>query len=211
MSKTKGYYDIIIDISDLLENATVEEAFFLQDLQQRKLFLEAEVSVDNVFHIVKNIMQYNAEDKDIPVEERRPILLYIASPGGSVDAGYQVIDVIKNSITPVYTINIGYWYSMGFLIGISGHKRFALPNSKLLLHDGSNFVYDSGAKVQDRLEFSKREEERTKKFVLENTNISEEEYDNNYRVEWYMFADEAKEKGCIDYIIGVDCSMDEVV
>lgn len=211
MSKTKGYYDIIIDISDLLENATVEEAFFLQDLRQRKLFLEAEVSVDNVFHIVKNIMQYNAEDKDIPVEERRPILLYIASPGGSVDAGYQVIDVIKNSITPVYTINIGYWYSMGFLIGISGHKRFALPNSKLLLHDGSNFVYDSGAKVQDRLEFSKREEERTKKFVLENTNISEEEYDNNYRVEWYMFADEAKEKGCIDYIIGVDCSMDEVV
>ena len=41
--------------------------------------------------------------------------------------------------------------------------------------------------------------------------MTPEEYDSKFRVEWYMFADEAKEKGFTDYIIGVDCDIDEIV
>ena len=156
-------------------------------------------------------MQFNREDKDLSVEERTPIMLYVVSNGGEVNSGFELIDVIQCSKTPVYTINLGYQFSMGFLIGLAGHKRYAMKNAKFLMHDGSNFVYNSGAKAQDQMEFYKRGEERIKQYVISRSNLTEEEYNEKLRVEWYLFADEAKEKGFIDAIIGIDCDMDEII
>lgn len=118
--------------------------------------------------------------------------------------GYQkAIEILKEYV--------GYQYSMGFLIGLAGHKRYAMPNAKFLLHDGSNFVFDSGAKAQDRMEFNKKMESRIKDYILSRSKLTTEEYDSKYRIEWYMFSDEAKEKGFVDFIIGVDCGLDEIV
>lgn len=207
-----GYYDIEFDFEGImLESGMVDEMFYLKDLKQRKLFLNEGIKQSTISEIVKHIMQFNREDKGIPVEERKPILLYVVSNGGEVDSGFELIDVIQNSKTPVYTINLGYQYSMGFLIGLAGHKRYATKNAKFLMHDGSNFIYDSGAKAQDRMKFDSRVEERTKEYILSRGNLTSEEYDAKFRVEWYMFADEAKERGFIDYIIGEDCDMDEVI
>ena len=189
----------------------VDEMFRLQDLRNRKLFLTDEISQISVGDIVKNILQYNCDDKGMAAEERVPILLYISSVGGSVDAGFELIDVIENSKTPVYTINLGYQYSMGLLIGLAGHKRFATKNAKYLMHDGSNFVYNSGAKAQDQMRFQGKVENRIKEYILSHSKLTQEEYDANLRVEWYMFADEAKERGFVDSIIGVDCDMDAVI
>lgn len=207
-----GYYDIEFDFEGImLESGMVDEMFYLKDLKQRKLFLNEGIKQSTISEIVKHIMQFNREDKGVPIEERKPILLYVVSNGGEVDSGFELIDVIQNSKTPVYTINLGYQYSMGFLIGLAGHKRYATKNAKFLMHDGSNFIYDSGAKAQDRMKFDSRVEERTKEYILSRGNLTSEEYDAKFRVEWYMFADEAKERGFIDYIIGEDCDMDEVI
>ena len=154
----KGYYDIEVSIEkSLIEGGMIDELFYLQDLKQRKLFLNADIDQFSVADIVKHIMQINKEDKGLEPHERRPILLYVTSNGGEVDSGFELIDVIMNSKTPVYTINLGYQYSMGFLIGLSGHKRFATRNAKFLMHDGSNFVYNSGAKAQDQVPLRNRE------------------------------------------------------
>lgn len=190
---------------------TVQEVLYVRDLEQRKLFLADEITRESVFEIVKYILQFNKEDEGQPAALRKPILLYIASPGGSIYDGFEIVDAIRTSITPVYTINIGYWFSMGFLIGIAGHKRYAFPHSKFLLHDGSDFVYDSMSKVQDRLKFNAKVEADIKNYVLEMTNISEDEYMQNLRVEWYMFADEAQEKGCVDFVVGKNCEITEVI
>lgn len=208
----KGYYDIDIELDkSLLENGMVDEIFYLKDLKQRKLFLNADIDQFSIADIVRHIMQYNAEDKDIEINKRKPILLYVTSNGGRVDSGFELIDVIQSSKTPVYTINLGYQYSMGFLIGLSGTKRFATQNAKFLMHDGSNFIYNSGAKAQDQMEFQRRVEERIRAYILSRSNLTGEEYDSKLRVEWYLFADEAKEKGFVDYIIGRDCDIDEVI
>ena len=212
MAKNNDYYDFEIDIEKLIgDSGLVDEAFYFKDLKQRKLFLNSEIDQSSIADIVKHIFQYNAEDAGIPPEGRRPILLYITSMGGYVDDGYELVDAIKVSQTPVYTVNLGYWYSMGLLIGMAGHKRYALPNSKCLMHDGSNFVFNSGAKAQDHMEFQRKVSERVKNYIITNSKLTEEEYDSKLRVEWYMFADEAKEKGFIDYIIGEDCEISEVV
>ena len=159
--KEKGYYDFDFDDEELLKSGgMVEDIFYIKDLQQRKLFLTTEIAQETVGDIVRHIMQFNAEDRGVEVIKRKPILLYITSNGGGVGAGFELIDVIQNSVTPVYTINLGYQYSMGFLIGLAGHKRFATPNAKFLMHDGSNFIWNSGAKAQDQMEFQKRVEDR---------------------------------------------------
>ncbi len=190
-----GYYNVEIDLNKLLSSGCgVDNIFYIKDLQQRKLFLNDDISPETVEDIVKHILQFNTEDYGLDPEKRRPILLYLSSDGGDVDAGFELIDVICSSKTPVYTINLGYQYSMGFLIGIAGHKRFAMPNAKFLMHDGSNFVYSSTAKAQDQMEFQKKVEQRVKTYIMSKSKIAEEEYDSKYRVEWYFFADEAKEK-----------------
>ena len=163
--------EIVLDldsIRDILINDkyTADELFYLRDLKQRKLFLNDGIDQSSVLSIVRNIMQFNADDKEIPVEERTPIILYLVSEGGEVDSGFELIDVIQSSKTPVYTVNLGYWYSMGFLIGIAGHKRFATKNSKILIHDGSTCVYNSGAKAQDQMRFQAKADERIKNYVL---------------------------------------------
>ena len=212
MGKKNGYYDFDFCFEEVEnDRATVEELLYVKDIQQRKFFLTTEIAQETVADIVRHIMQINKEDKGIPYEQRQSILIYVASNGGEVDSGFELIDVILSSKTPVYTINMGYQYSMGFLIGLAGHKRFAAKNAKFLMHDGSNFVYGNSSKVQDRVRFDARVEERIREYVLSRSHVTPEEYDSKFRVEWYMFADEAKEKGFTDYIIGVDCDIDEIV
>lgn len=216
-TSTRGYFDIDILEDEkryeqtILSGGTVSEMFYLRDLKQRKLVIDDDIDQMEISEIVKYILQFNKEDKGKPVEAREPILLYIVSNGGDMDAGFEVIDVIQSSKTPVYTINLGYQYSMGFLIGLAGHKRFATKNAKYLMHDGSNYIFNSGAKARDQMEFNRKVEERVKQYVLSHSSITSTEYDSKLRVEWYLFADEAKEKGCVDYIIGEDCDIDAVI
>lgn len=212
IANRKGYYDIEIDIDKaLIDGGMVDELFYLQDLKQRKLFLNVEIEQLTVSDIVKHIMQFNREDKGLEPSKRTPILLYVTSIGGEVDSGFELIDVIMNSKTPVYTINLGYQYSMGFLIGLSGTKRFATKNAKFLMHDGSNFIYNSGAKAQDQMEFQRKVEKKIKDYIISRSKLTETEYDSKLRVEWYLFSDDAKEKGFVDYIIGEDCDIDEII
>lgn len=211
-TRHNDYYDIEVDLdAALLEAGMIDQVFYLKDLKQRKLFLNEDVTQFSVHELVKHILQINREDYGLLPDQRQPILLYITSNGGDVDAGFELIDAIRASKTPVYTVNLGFQYSMGFLIGIAGHKRFATKNAKFLMHDGSNFIYNSGAKAQDQMEFNKKVEERVKQFILGRSNLTSEEYDSKLRVEWYMFASEAKERGFVDFIIGDDCELDEII
>lgn len=206
------YYDFAIDLEGMLnENGMVDEHFRLKDLQNRRLFLSGEISMYSVEEVVKHILRFNIDDIGVDVEKRKPIILYLSSNGGEVYAGFELIDVIKTSKTPVYTINLGYQFSMGFLIGLAGHKRFATQNAKYLWHDGISGTMNSSAKVRDEIEFQARNEERIKHFVLEHTKITQELYDSKFRVEWYMFADEAKDLGVVDEIVGIDCDIDSII
>ncbi len=152
--------------------------------------------------IVDSIIEYNRQDAGVPVEKRKPIRLYINSPGGDIVEGFSVVGAIETSKTPVYTVNIGGWYSMAFLIGIAWHKRFSLPHMVFLMHDGTNFTFDSGLKAQDKMEFDRRfEKEVIKKHVLKYSNMTSEEYDKMARVEYYLLPEDAKERGFIDEIV----------
>jgi ATP-dependent Clp protease protease subunit len=192
-------------------NYDLSDKFQLEDLADRKLYINCDIDESITDDIVYHIFRFNTEDKGKPLEDRKPILLYVTSHGGDVDDGFGLIDTILVSKTPVYTINFSYQYSMGFLIGLAGVKRFATKNAKFLMHDGQNFVWNSSSKVKDQIKFQEQIEERIKQYVLSRSKLTSKEYDEKLRVEWYLFADQAKEKGFTDFIIGEDCDIDLIV
>ena len=193
-------------------NYCYEDKFEMEDSEGRRLYINCLIDESIVDTAVYNILRYNRLDKNIPVEERRPIVIYINSPGGCVSDGYSLIDAIRLSKTPVYTVNLALAASMGFLIFIAGHKRYAMPHAEFLLHDGSTYAVDSTAKLRDRIEFETVElENETKKYILSRTNIDDALYNEKYRCEWYFLPRKAKEIGAVDYIIGEDCELDEVI
>ena len=209
---SKGFYDFG-DYNDtsLLKSCDLDDLLWMKNLSVRKIYWNMDIDESVFDNIVQPILKYNEEDKDIPAENRKPIYLYLSSYGGEVFSGFQVIDAIKQSKTPVYIICFGCCYSMAALIFIAGHKRFASENATFLIHDGTQMMVDSSTKLQDRMEFNRQLEKTVKSHVLRSTKISEQEYDKNLRVEWYMLAKDAKEKGIVDYIIGEDCELDDVM
>lgn len=189
-----------------------DEVFSEEDIINRRLYLNESVDECVLDNAAYHIMRYNRMDKGIPKEDRKPIILYLNTPGGSVVDGYGLIDAILTSETPVYTVNMAQCASMGFLIFIAGSKRYAMPHSEFLMHDGSTFTWDSTAKAKDRMEFETVQlEKMTKNYIISHTKINEKLYDEKYRVEWYFLVDEAKEVGVADYIVGKDCSIDDIL
>lgn len=193
-------------------NISYPDVYEMEDLEERRLYINSGIDETIIDSMVYHILRYNREDKGLKPEERKPIYLYINSPGGSVCDGYGLIDVIQSSITPVYTINQALCASMGFLIFLAGHKRYSMLRSEFLMHDGSTAGWDSTAKMKDRMDFeTKQLEQMTKEYIMSRTAIDNDLYDAKYRVEWYMLPNEAKQHGIVDYIVGVDCTIDEIL
>lgn len=207
--------DLVIDLSDIAgavkKNIGLDDYFYIKEYKERKQFLTDVVEAMTVEDICKAIMQYNKDDYGLEPEQRKPITLYLDTPGGEVAAGLKLIDMIQASKTPVHIVNMGSCFSMGFMIYIVGHRRVAGRNATFLMHDGSIDASGTTSKTRDLMEFSDRLDGRLKSLVLSTTKIPAELYDEKARKEWYMFAEEAKELGVVDEIIGVDCDMDDII
>ena len=141
-------------------------------------------------------------DKNVPVDEREPIKLYIDSGGGSLDDALTIVDSIKLSKTPIITINSGKAYSGAFLIFIAGHKRMAYPHASFLFHEGS--VTGAGgdaAKFRNFTEFYDKQLEQLKQIILSNTNMTEEYYKEHHKDDIWLTAEDAKELNACDEIL----------
>ena len=193
-------------------NYSYTDAYEIEDIDNRNFFINSDIDDDCINSIGYHILRCNRLDKGIPIEDRTPIRLYINSCGGDIYAGYSLIDIIKTSKTPIYTINEGVCMSMAFLISIAGQKRYAFPHSVYLMHEGYSGGSNSMSKLRERIEFETGQmENKTRQYVLENTTISEDVYNAKYKSEWYMYSETAKEYGIVDSIIGADCSIDEIL
>lgn len=182
-----------------------------KNLENRVLVLNCGVDSSLLEDVLLFIMYWNKEDKYLPVDERVPIKLYINSEGGDAYSAYMLIDAIRNSKTPVYGVGFGLVASAAYYVYIACHRRYSFENTTFLQHDGYIEVNNSAGKTKDVFEFNKKLEDRFKKLVIERTNIDSEFYDKKYASEMYMFADEAKENGVVDEIIGIDCDINKVL
>jgi ATP-dependent Clp protease protease subunit len=157
------------------------------------------------------ILKWNTEDKNLPVDKRKFIYLYLNSDGGDCVMGTQILSAIKYSKTPVITVGFAKCASMASYILASGYKRYCFPNTIILYHDGQTGYVSSGNKGRDIQRFYDKLDERMKQFMVENTGMTSEFIEEIKDREYYMFADEAKERNIVDSIIGIDCELDEIL
>ena len=156
------------------------------------------------------ILKWNKEDKDIPVEKRKPIKLYINSGGGDSIVAMQFVNTIKYSKTPIIGIGLSLVASAAFHIYIACKERVAFKDTILLMHDGEVVIQNSTSKAKDTMRFIDEVERRTKQHVLDCTKIDEQFYDDHYDMELYLFSNEAKEYGIVDKIVGEDVDIDYI-
>lgn len=177
----------------------------------RIIIIDKELDTALLRDVVLHIVQWNKEDMDIPKDKRKPIKLIIDSEGGNVICTLNLIDAIRSSVTPVYGVAFSLAASAAAYVLIACEKRFAFEHSTILLHDGTQAVYHTANKAKDTMRYYDRLDDIVKNLVVSNTNIPEDEYEDNKDRERYFFAEEAKAKGIVDYIINVDIPLDEVL
>lgn len=174
---------------------------FYSDLENRIYWLNDEIN-NYTFDLVQYIIRWNREDKNIPVEERKPIRIIIDCPGGHLSVSETLSNIIKMSKTPVYGIALGYVASGATVIYLSCHKRFALPNSVFVLHKGScsgvSGTYDEIVAFARDYE---KQMEMLIDFYIDNTKYTEAEIEENIQTDWYIRTEEALEKGIVDELI----------
>lgn len=177
---------------------------------KRVLIVNKDIDNSVIESYAIRILRWNDEDKNIPSDKRQPITILIHSCGGDLFSTLFLIDIIKQSETPICTVGMGLVASAAYYIYINGHDRLAFENTVFLQHDGTISIADSNSKVKDFMAFNDLMEERIKESILTQTKIDSDFYDKTFDKEYYFFADKGKELGVVDKIIGQDVKLADI-
>lgn len=136
-------------------------------------------------------------------DQKRDIKLYVNSPGGSVTAGLAIYDTMQYVKADVSTICVGMAASMGAVLLAAGKKgkRFALPNSDILLHQVMGGVEGQATEVEITARHILKIKERLNQILAKHTGQSIQKIDKDTDRDFYMSSEEAKQYGLIDEII----------
>ena len=187
---------------DTLQLPSPELLMYYKNLNNRVIWLDTEVD-PMWLDYERQIIEWNREDIGIPVEKRKPIKLMFFSYGGQIDINHSFIDLIQKSKTPVWGINMGQACSAACFIFIACHKRFAMPRSTFLIHQGGVDGGFSGTyeQVVAAIMEYQRQMDELGKYLLEHTKITPEMLEERFASEWYLTASEAVELGVADKIV----------
>ena len=177
---------------------------YYRDEEDRVFWLDSEVN-DSTLNLVKMIMRCNQEDKGKPVEERKPMTVFIDSPGGNVEILYAIVRAMKASKTIIRTVNYCTCFSAASEILAAGTKgyRYCMPGSVVMCHVGSMQIGGTIGNVEATKKFCDDLCKRCTDMFLDNTNIDSKLWKRKTgsNSDWYLFEDEALEYGIVDHII----------
>ena len=170
--------------------------------ENRTFYIDYEIEEDYcLMDLGKIIIQMNMEEKDIPKEELKPIYLFIHSYGGDLEQTFFFSDLCISSRIPIITVAMGVAMSAGFLIFLSGHKRYAFPHSQLLVHSGSADFKGTAEQIEEAQKNYKKQLSEMKSYILTRTNIDEKVFNKNKTKDWYLTAEELEKYSVVDKLI----------
>ncbi len=147
--------------------------------------------------VVAQLLFLAAEDPE------KDIYLYINSPGGSISAGMAIYDTMQHVKPDVQTICVGLAASMGAFLLSAGAKgkRFALPNSEVMIHQPLGGAEGQATDIEIRTKRILRMRDRLNKLLSDHTGQPLEKIEKDTDRDYFMTADEAKEYGIIDKVL----------
>ncbi len=172
---------------------------FSRLLKERIIFLSEQVDSASASLVIAQLLFLDAEDPG------KDIYLYINSPGGSITDGMAIYDTIQYIKSDVCTICVGMAASMGAVLLASGTKgkRYALPNSEILIHQPliGGGLSGQATEVKIHADHLVATREKLNKVLSERTGQSIETIQKDTERDNYMTAQQAKEYGLIDEIM----------
>jgi len=188
------YVPIVVE-----QNGRVERAYDIYSrlLKDRIIFLGSIID-DNVSNVViAQLLHLEAEDPD------KDIYMYINSPGGSVSAGLAIYDTIQYIRPDVSTICMGQASSMGAFLLAAGcsQKRFALPNSRIMIHQPLGGVRGQASDIEIHTKEILLLKDKLNRILQKHTNQPLEQIIIDTDRNFFMSAEESKKYGIIDEVI----------
>jgi len=166
-------------------------------LKERIIFLTGPIN-DTVANLVIAQMLFLASK-----DPKKDIQLYINTPGGSVTSGLAIYDTMQYVSCPVATICFGLAGSMGAVLLASGAKgkRFALPNTEVLLHQVAGGATGKAAEIEITARQIMKIKDRLNKILSQHTGQPIKKVEKDTERDFYLSAEGAKEYGIIDEVI----------
>jgi ATP-dependent Clp protease protease subunit len=166
-------------------------------LRERVIFLVGPVNDVTANLVVAQLLFLESENPD------KDISLYINSPGGSVSAGLSIFDTMQFIKPDVSTLCMGLAASMGAFLLAAGAKgkRFALPNSRIMIHQPSGGAQGQATDIEIQAREILKLRESLNKILAERTGQSLEKIRNDSERDFFMSGPEAKEYGLIDSVL----------
>ena len=192
----KGQSILIPTVIDKTDRGERAYDIYSRLLEDRIIFLSGEIDDATANTVVAQLIYLEAKD---PTKD---ISLYINSPGGSVSAGFAIYDTMNYIRCDVSTICVGMAASMGAFLLSSGAKgkRFALPNSKIMIHQPLGGAQGQASDIAIQAEEILRTKKRLNEILAANTgqDLAKIEFDTDR--DFYMTAEEAEKYGLVDKI-----------
>jgi len=166
-------------------------------LKDRIILLSGEITDQLANSIIAQLLFLASDDSE------KDIQLYINSPGGVITAGMAIYDTMEYIKPDVNTICCGMAASMAAFLLACGHKgkRFALPNSEIMIHQPLGGVQGQATEIRIAAERIIKIKDRINKILSEKTNQPIDVIERDTERDYFMFADEAVKYGVIDQVI----------
>jgi len=166
-------------------------------LKDRIIFLGSPIDDEVANLVIAQLLFLAAEDPE------KDIHLYINSPGGSVTAGLGILDTMRYIKPDVSTICVGMAASMASLLLAAGAKgkRFALPNSEVMIHQPLGGVRGQAADIKIHADWIIRTKQKLNEMYVEFTGQPLKKIEKDTDRDFFMTAEEAREYGLIDKVI----------
>lgn len=174
-------------------------------MADRKVFVEGEINHESACEFVKKIMLLNAEDKSKPID------VLINSPGGELNSGFMMYDVIQSSSAPIRMFCMGHAYSMGAVLFACGNNgRYMLPHSELMLHEPllGNRVGGNASSIRSISESLMEAKNKMNHILAKHTGKSVDVIEQETSYDHYYSPEESIAFGLADKIVGIDMIME---
>lgn len=174
-------------------------------LKERIIFLTGAVHDDVASLICAQLLFLESENPE------KDISFYINSPGGVVTAGLAIYDTMQYIRPEVSTVCVGQAASMGSFLLCAGakNKRFALPNSRVMIHQPSGGAQGQATDIEIQAREILKTRERLNDLYVQHTGQDLDLIERSMERDNFMSADEAKEFGLVDEVVSERPSTDE--
>ena len=168
-------------------------------MKKRIVFLSSQVDDSSAYAIIRKLWYLESLDP------KKPILLVINSPGGSVDSGFAIWDQIQLITPPVHTLVMGLAASMGSILSLAAEKgkRLATTYSRIMIHQPliSGTIYGQATDLEIQAKEIIKTRELLVQIYVDQTGKEKKQIEKALDRDTWMSAHEAKEFGLIDKVI----------